>query len=196
MIHLHENFLDDNRCTKIAYLAHSLPRVPSKVGGGAVESKVVETMRKSSTIETSVEPFLHNLLLELNEAIKEKIEAVYSCDATGFYPPKLIEHKEGEYYRYHNDAQVLEQRDGMSCWVKTLNRDISAVLYINDEFEGGNLHFPLKETIITPKKGMLVTFPSGHEYRHCVLPVTQGVRLSIVNWYETDPRFVPDVVYL
>ena len=59
---------------------------------------------------------------------------------------------------------------------------MSFVFYLNDEFEGGDFIFPEHNIRVRPKPGMLVTFPSSHDYLHGVEPVTRGKRYSIVTW--------------
>ena len=63
-----------------------------------------------------------------------------------------------------------------------MDRDISIIFFLNDEFEGGDLVFPELRIRIKPEPGMLVCFPSNHHYLHGVEPVTKGHRYSIVTW--------------
>ncbi len=48
------------------------------------------------------------------------------------------------------------------------------VLYINDDFTGGELHFPNIDITYRPERGALIIFPSDDEYLHGVLPVGPG----------------------
>jgi hypothetical protein len=48
------------------------------------------------------------------------------------------------------------------------------VIYINDDFTGGELHFPEIDITYTPKKGSLIVFPSADQYLHGVKPVGAG----------------------
>jgi hypothetical protein len=48
------------------------------------------------------------------------------------------------------------------------------VLYINDDFTGGELHFPTIDVTYRPEKGALIIFPSADDYLHGVLPVGPG----------------------
>lgn len=50
----------------------------------------------------------------------------------------------------------------------------ACVLYVNDDFTGGELHFPEIDVTYRPKKGSLIVFPSADEYLHGVLPVGPG----------------------
>ena len=48
------------------------------------------------------------------------------------------------------------------------------VIYVNDDFTGGELHFPEIDITYVPKKGALIVFPSSDEYLHGVKPVGAG----------------------
>lgn len=48
------------------------------------------------------------------------------------------------------------------------------VLYVNDDFTGGELHFPTIDVKYRPEKGALIVFPSADDYLHGVLPVGPG----------------------
>jgi len=53
------------------------------------------------------------------------------------------------------------------------------VIYLNDDYEGGKIHYPEKEISIKPKKGSLVIHPGSEEYRHGVTEVVSGERYAI-----------------
>jgi hypothetical protein len=53
-------------------------------------------------------------------------------------------------------------------------------LYLNDDFEGGELLFKNKPDImIKPKTGMLINIPVIKEFTHKVTPVTSGIRHTL-----------------
>jgi len=61
--------------------------------------------------------------------------------------------------------------------------EVATVLYYNDDFEGGKLHFPGIGVEVQPKKGMLVAFPCASGYEHGVTEITAGERLtSATHW--------------
>lgn len=63
-----------------------------------------------------------------------------------------------------------------------LVRDISLLIYLRDDFEGGELHFKRLNYSLKPKAGMLVWFPSDVRFEHMAKPVTHGNRLAIISW--------------
>jgi hypothetical protein len=77
-----------------------------------------------------------------------------------------------------------ERREG-GRWVPnhTPQRDYTALAYLNHDFTGGELVFPDHDLIITPKPGLLVSFPSNHKFVHAVSKVLSGKRYSLPVWF-------------
>jgi hypothetical protein len=50
----------------------------------------------------------------------------------------------------------------------------AAVMYVNGDFNGGELHFPNIDIRFKPEAGNLIIFPSADEYLHGVTPVEAG----------------------
>jgi predicted 2-oxoglutarate/Fe(II)-dependent dioxygenase YbiX len=53
---------------------------------------------------------------------------------------------------------------------------ISVVLYLNDDYVGGELNFKNQNVKIKPEAGSIVIFPSVEPYYHESLPVTNGIK--------------------
>jgi predicted 2-oxoglutarate/Fe(II)-dependent dioxygenase YbiX len=98
--------------------------------------------------------------------------------------PQLLHYGIDGHYMPHCDGESLWKPPGNEplIWRKSTDRDLSTVLFLNDDFEGGDFVFPELRVRVRPEPGMLVCFPSTHEYLHGVEPVTKGTRYSIVNW--------------
>lgn len=56
---------------------------------------------------------------------------------------------------------------------------ISAVLYLNDNYSGGELEFIRQNLKIKPEAGSLIMFPSFPPYYHRPAPVTSGVKYMV-----------------
>lgn len=63
------------------------------------------------------------------------------------------------------------------------HRRLAAVMFCNDDYEGGRLHFPRQDVTIEPEAGMLVMFPANFTHPHESTPVTRGVKYSVVSWW-------------
>jgi hypothetical protein len=64
-----------------------------------------------------------------------------------------------------------------------INKYVS-LLYLNDDYEGGNLFFPDHDLTIRPKKAMVICFPGGHENVHGVSEITAGVRHTMMAFWD------------
>ena len=51
--------------------------------------------------------------------------------------------------------------------------------YLNDDYQGGEFYFTALDTVIKPKKGMLVAFTAGFYHEHAVLRVEGSQRLTM-----------------
>jgi hypothetical protein len=61
------------------------------------------------------------------------------------------------------------------------NCTVSAVIYINDDYEGGDLKFPrLDNLVYKPKAGDIAVFPSNYIYEHASLPMESGTKYCVV----------------
>lgn len=58
-------------------------------------------------------------------------------------------------------------------------RSHGGVIYLNDDFDGGEIFYPKLNKEIRPKPGMMVIHPAGLPYLHGIKKVTQGVRHTI-----------------
>lgn len=84
---------------------------------------------------------------------------------------ELLRYKQGQFYTQHTD----------SC--KDIPRTISCSFALNDNYEGGEFAFFSREISVRVPKGSAILFPSNFMYPHEILPVTSGIRYSIVTWF-------------
>ncbi|XP_051931067.1 prolyl 3-hydroxylase 1 [Hippocampus zosterae] len=72
------------------------------------------------------------------------------------------------------------------------HRDFSAILYLNDDFEGGDFIFTeldakVVTAVVRPQCGRVVGFGAGKENPHGVRAVTKGQRCAVALWFTLDP---------
>ncbi|XP_004708289.1 prolyl 3-hydroxylase 3, partial [Echinops telfairi] len=95
----------------------------------------------------------------------------------------------------HADNCILDPDTG-ECWQEPpayTYRDYSGILYLNDDFQGGNLFFtePNALTVtaqVRPRCGRLVAFSAGGENPHGVWAVTRGRRCALALWHTWAPE--------
>jgi hypothetical protein len=65
--------------------------------------------------------------------------------------------------------------------------EYSAVIYLNDEYDGGEIEFPNKNFIYKPKKYSAILFPGkGDEYTHQVNKIIGSDRYTLLFLYTYD----------
>lgn len=62
-------------------------------------------------------------------------------------------------------------------------RQLSALLYLNDDYEGGELDFPRQGLRYNPKAGAMILFPSNFCFPHASLPVQRGTKYVVATWF-------------
>jgi hypothetical protein len=80
----------------------------------------------------------------------------------------FVKYLPGKYFKIHGDHGPY-----YTC-------TISAVIYLNDDYEGGEIEFIRHGLTIKPKAGDIIIFPSNYVYEHASLEVKSGVKYSVV----------------
>lgn len=56
--------------------------------------------------------------------------------------------------------------------------DIASLFYLNDDYDGGELYFPLQDIKFKPKKGAAYFFPGDKNYIHGVTEIKNSIRYT------------------
>lgn len=102
----------------------------------------------------------------------------------------------GESIASHADNCQLDT-EGRWAPSEYRQRCLSALLYLNHDFDGGELVFDQQGLEIKPHEGLLVVFPSDHAYTHRVNAVRSGRRyvlaiwLTVHRWHALLPERIP-----
>lgn len=129
----------------------------------------------------SIRSQLYNTIFQIHE---EHLKPLYNSTIDSVEGPQFLRYDINDHYDKHNDSESYEN----GKLKRVVNRDISLLLYLNDDYEGGHLEFTELQLTIRPKAGMLIAFPSYLEFEHKVHPVTKGTRYAIVSWIATKER--------
>ncbi|MDX1459571.1 MAG: 2OG-Fe(II) oxygenase [Xanthomonadales bacterium] len=97
-----------------------------------------------------------------------------------FESPQILRYHPGGHYELHADSEryVKDHR----AWQRVMDRDVSLLLYLNEDFEGGALSFYAFNYVYQPRRGDLLYFPSDHRFAHQAHKVTAGRRYAVVSW--------------
>jgi Rps23 Pro-64 3,4-dihydroxylase Tpa1-like proline 4-hydroxylase len=61
---------------------------------------------------------------------------------------------------------------------------MATLIYLNDNYEGGEIEFPTHNFSHKPKTGDLIMFPGNMYYSHEVKTIVSGIRWTIPMWFE------------
>jgi len=110
------------------------------------------------------------------------IEKAYNHYSTVLYPhaSQNVKSTEGmlSILKYGQTGYLPEHQDqGVS------SRVLSTVAYLNDNYDGGEIHFPQIDVTIKPEAGSVIFFPSNFVFSHTVKPIVSGFRYAVPQWY-------------
>jgi len=97
----------------------------------------------------------------------------------GFHAQKW---EPGAFAKEHSDNTDLQGNSG------PFERSrYAAFLYLNDEFEGGQLIFNKQNHTLVPETGTLAAFAGGFDNTHEVTMITSGVRYTLGSFWDNRP---------
>ena len=110
-----------------------------------------------------------------------------------YLPQELDETKEWEllglnerfrFYRYKDGQQFKQHKDG--AFVRNENEisKVTMILYLNEDFEGGEFEYIFNDETIKIKPIKNTTLIMNKEIHHRVLNVTNGERFSLIFFYK------------
>lgn len=88
---------------------------------------------------------------------------------------QLLRYGHGQHYRAHADFYTAGPKDNV--------RLVSLVAFLNDDFDGGELHFPRQGFTFKPEAGSMILFPAFFTHVHEAKDVIRGVKYSVATWF-------------
>jgi hypothetical protein len=87
--------------------------------------------------------------------------------------PHILDYSENDFFRLHHDH-----------YAESLNfsRLLTVCVYLNEDYDGGDLDFPSIGKRFSFETGDIIAFPSNWMFYHGVTPITRGNRYTIVFW--------------
>lgn len=103
----------------------------------------------------------------------------------------ILAHPIGSFMYPHVDIVGYIQKededvpDHLSKW----SGHLSSVIYLNDNYEGGELYFKDHDIAIKPEAGDYITFPGNRHYQHGVKEVSGAVRYTLSTWVRFEEAY-------
>lgn len=160
---------------------------------GRVKDVGLNTKFRESDISWTSEQWIMDLIWPYMQEANKK--AGWGFDIKSVEGMQITKYKPGGFYAWHKDGGA----DCLSTYNtpdnKFLNgngRKLSMTILLNDNYDGGEFQFCFYKqqnyNIATPdfkNYGSIIIFPSFLEHR--VIPVTKGIRYSLVAWFIGPP---------
>ncbi|KAK9528498.1 hypothetical protein VZT92_012652 [Zoarces viviparus] len=181
------------------YRGRPSPHSPSEMFQGVTVLKAVKLGQEGTVPLKSA-----RLFFDLSEKVKKALESYFRLDAPLYFSyshlvcRSAIDEKQGDRedlsHPVHVDNCLLvsELNECIKEPPAYTHRDYSAILYLNNDFEGGEFIFTeLDAKTVTaevrPQCGRVVGFGAGQENPHGVRAVTMGQRCAVALWFTLDP---------
>lgn len=141
--------------------------------------KLAQSSRTNQSLSLTYSAQINEDLRKINNKFYEKMVNAVSTYCNIFHIEQelsdveeyqLLKYSGGQHYDAHYDGGTGS------------GRAVSPILYLNDDYEGGEIEFVNFGIKIKPKAGSLLVFPSSYPYRHIAHPVTSGTKYAIVTW--------------
>ena len=132
---------------------------------------ITDNALKDNSISQNIHNQMYMLLLATTISYAKK----HDIDQLQHEGYSMLRYSGGQEYKAHADGTTAT------------GRAISAIVYLNDDYEGGEVEFVNFDIKIKPKAGMLLLFPSTYPYTHIAHPVTSGTKYAIVTWIHDRP---------
>lgn len=177
-IGLFRNFMTADECAFLGDLAEARLK-PALIFHEGQRRFVADPLRDSDAAGFSIVlewPFVH--------ALNRRIAAASGTDVAQGEPLQVLRYAPGQQYRPHLDAVP-----GMAN-----QRILTALVWLNDNYEGGETAFLGSGLKVKGRRGDLMVFanslPDGRPdpaTRHAGAPVTKGVKLLASRWIRARP---------
>jgi hypothetical protein len=132
----------------------------------------VATVPSLNKNNTEIVPTLKKLF----ERLQPEVENFFNVkiQSTG---PAIVRWLPGQFQKPHADKELHEGPDaGLPNDFPYY--DIASLFYLNDDYEGGELYFPLQDIQFKPQKGSAYFFPGDKYYIHGVTEIKSGIRYT------------------
>jgi prolyl 4-hydroxylase len=180
-IECYRNFLTQAECAYLMTLAEPRFR-PSQILDPKTGERRPDPVRTSDGM--SFGPLDEDMVIN---AINHRVAMTTGTRYDHGEPLHMLRYSGGQEYRPHGDA--LPGSGNLRHW--------TAIMYLNDDYEGGETEFPFVDVKVRARTGDMLVFcnvnSSGHAEplsRHAGLPVTRGKKYIATRWIH-EKRYHP-----
>jgi PKHD-type hydroxylase len=169
------------QCKIISKVGRSMPAQKAEVGG----AKGGEYNTKTRLSHISWIPFenvetkpMYSILEDLMHKTNRRHFGFENMQITEL--AQYTEYPEGGFYDWHMDCDLIMKKEPP---VRKIS--MTLILSPDGDYEGGGLELSQQGKVLNPKQGHAIFFASFINHR--VVPVTKGLRKSLVMWFGGEP---------
>jgi len=163
-----ENFISNEECKivldsiddKMLWHSYSLEGIPDKIS-----KNLYEKPQAFKILKNAIDKLQNEIEMHFGRPLEE-----------GF--PSIRMWSPGEYQPIHADGEDPQGNPNESYIV-----DYGSVIYLNDDYEGGEIYFPDQGIDFRPKSGTVVFFPSNNMFIHGVREIISGNRYTCPQFW-------------
>jgi hypothetical protein len=161
-----DNFIEEKDILKIKEFCSTLNKFKS-IPNDNWDNRVCDNV-----ILSEIAPEINIILKDYQAKHKKIIENFFNVELYDNVPSVVI-WREGDGQSAHADK---EQLDGSPNPYP--ENDIASLFYLNDDYTGGEIYFPIQKIQLKMKSGSAVFFPGDRFYQHGVTNVESGKRFT------------------
>ena len=119
------------------------------------------------------------------------IDGKFKMDEYHAYLASILAHPIGSFMYPHVDIVGYVQKEGESIpdYLSKWSGHLSSVIYLNDDYTGGEIYFKDHGVSIKPEAGDYITFPGNRHYQHGVSEVSGSVRYTLSTWVRFEDAY-------
>jgi predicted 2-oxoglutarate/Fe(II)-dependent dioxygenase YbiX len=169
-----ENFLSADECTEILRGARTLTTWDARAQG-YWNSRIAHA-------DHFLDASARDRLVAIRKRVRTEIARAYQLTQPLYSDTlQIVRWPEGFEQQPHADSENPGGVPHPYAW-----RAFASLIYLNDDFEGGQIYFPNQGLAPTIKPGMLVFFPGTLEFLHGVRMITRGDRYTVASFWSFD----------
>jgi len=93
---------------------------------------------------------------------------IYELKNEGYH---IVRYTEGQFFTEHSD------------FTQEYPRRVSAIVYLNDDYEGGTITFTKIQKSFKPETNTIMIFPSSEHFSHSADAVISGTKYAIIGFW-------------
>jgi hypothetical protein len=133
---------------------------------------------------------LAKILINTKDKVKKEIEEAYGQGPVYSDLFQVVRWFPGmEQPPHADDMTNVEGEDDLEWFA---HRNFGAIIYLNDDYSGGETFYPQHEISISPEAGKLAVHPGTPDHMHGVTKIENETRYTLASFWTFDKEFADE----